>query len=186
MALNCDCVGASSRIIKNESVWSWWGRKSLVFGVAALRSTCKSCNITTIQQTPAAAALAILPTESHSTALQMVVQLEHRRICSPPNPSHVHPHRCHEKHHHLSVSLQVERVVPLPRLPPACRRLGVRVTLAETARLLAGGRQASGLAVLVHRVHDPVDARITADGLVLGVDEDDLVVLVGRILVDPV
>ena len=33
---------------------------------------------------------------------------------------------------------------------------------------------------------DPVDAGITADGLVLGVDEDDLVVLVGGVLVDPV
>lgn len=36
------------------------------------------------------------------------------------------------------------------------------------------------------RVDDPVDARILADGLVLGVDEDDFVVFVGGILVDPV
>lgn len=35
-------------------------------------------------------------------------------------------------------------------------------------------------------VADPVDARVAADGLVLRVDEDDLVVLVGRVLVDPV
>lgn len=33
---------------------------------------------------------------------------------------------------------------------------------------------------------DPVDAGITADGLVLGVNEDDLEVLVGGVLVDPV
>ena len=33
---------------------------------------------------------------------------------------------------------------------------------------------------------DPVDAGITADSLVLRVDQDDLVVLVGRVLVDPV
>ena len=39
---------------------------------------------------------------------------------------------------------------------------------------------------LVHTVADPVDAGVPADGLVLGVDEDDLVVLVGRVLVDPV
>jgi hypothetical protein len=38
----------------------------------------------------------------------------------------------------------------------------------------------------VDRVTDPVDAGITADGLVLGVDEDDLEVLVGGVLVDPV
>ena len=35
-------------------------------------------------------------------------------------------------------------------------------------------------------VDNPVDARILADGLVLGVDEDDFEVLVGRVLIDPV
>ena len=35
-------------------------------------------------------------------------------------------------------------------------------------------------------VDDPVDAGILADGLVLGVNEDDLEVLVGGVLVDPV
>ena len=40
--------------------------------------------------------------------------------------------------------------------------------------------------MLVDGVCDPVDAGVTADGLVLGVDEDDLVVLVGAVLVDPV
>lgn len=39
---------------------------------------------------------------------------------------------------------------------------------------------------LVDSVADPVDASIAADGLVLGVDEDDLEVLVGGVLVDPV
>jgi hypothetical protein len=38
----------------------------------------------------------------------------------------------------------------------------------------------------VNGVADPVDAGITTDGLVLGVDKDDLVVLVGGVLVDPV
>lgn len=36
------------------------------------------------------------------------------------------------------------------------------------------------------RLDDPVDAGIAADGLVLGVHEDDLVVLVRGVLVDPV
>ena len=36
------------------------------------------------------------------------------------------------------------------------------------------------------RLADPVDASIAADSLVLGVDADDLEVLVGRVLVDPV
>ena len=74
----------------------------------------------------------------------------------------------------------------LPGLPAAGLGLGVAVALVETTGLLAGGGEAAGLAVLVDRVDDPVDAGITADGLVGGVDEDDLVVLVGGILVDPV
>ena len=39
---------------------------------------------------------------------------------------------------------------------------------------------------LVNGVDDPVDTSITADGLVLWVDQDNFVVLVGRVLVDPV
>ncbi len=38
----------------------------------------------------------------------------------------------------------------------------------------------------MNRLDDPVDARVIADGLVLGIDEDDLEVLVGRVLIDPV
>ena len=56
----------------------------------------------------------------------------------------------------------------------------------DTTGLLAGGGETASLTVLVHGVDDPVDAGVTADGLVLGVDEDDLVVLVGAVLVDPV
>lgn len=58
------------------------------------------------------------------------------------------------------------RVVPLPG-----RTSGLVVVpraLAETAVLLALGGEAAGLAVLVHGVGDPVDAGVTADGLVLG------------------
>jgi hypothetical protein len=46
--------------------------------------------------------------------------------------------------------------------------------------LIAGGKH------LVHRLDDPVDAGVATDSLVLGVDEDDLEVLVGSVLVDPV
>lgn len=74
----------------------------------------------------------------------------------------------------------------LPGLSATGRGVVVLVATAETTRLLAGGGEAAGLAVLVDGVDDPVDAGVVADGLVLGVDEDDLVVLVGRVLVDPV
>ena len=74
----------------------------------------------------------------------------------------------------------------LPGLSAAGLGLVVAVALVEAAGLLAGGGEAAGLAVLVHGVDDPVDAGVDADRLVLGVDEDDLVVLVGGVLVDPV
>lgn len=60
------------------------------------------------------------------------------------------------------------------------------MTLVETTRLLACSSETTGFTVLVNCLDDPVDARITADGFVLWVDEDDLKVLVGGVLVDPV
>lgn len=74
----------------------------------------------------------------------------------------------------------------LPGLSATSLGLVVAVALVETTRLLAGSGETTGLAVLVHGVDDPVDAGVLADGLVLGVDEDNLVVLVGGVLVDPV
>jgi hypothetical protein len=66
------------------------------------------------------------------------------------------------------------------------RGVVVAVTLVDTTGLLAGRGETTSLAVLVNGVADPVDAGIAADGLVLGVDKDDLEVLVGGVLVDPV
>jgi len=87
---------------------------------------------------------------------------------------------------HLPVAPQGEGVVTLPGLAAAGLGLGVAVALVETTRLLAGGGETTSLAVLVDGGDDPVDAGVAADGGVAGVDEDDLVVLVGRVLVDPV
>lgn len=86
----------------------------------------------------------------------------------------------------LPVAPQGQGVLPLPGLSPAGRGVVVLVALVDTTGLLASGGETASLTVLVHRVDDPVDAGVTADGLVLRVDEDDLVVLVGRVLVDPV
>lgn len=86
----------------------------------------------------------------------------------------------------LSVAPQGQSVVAQPGLSAAGLGLVVAVALVETTGLLAGGSETTGLAVLVDGVDDPVDAGVLADGLVRGVDEDDLVVLVGRVLVDPV
>ena len=87
---------------------------------------------------------------------------------------------------HLAVAPEREGVVPLPGLPPASSGLVVAVTLAKTTALLAGGGETAALTVLVDGLDDPVDAGIATDGLVGGVDEDDFIVLVGRVLVDPV
>lgn len=91
----------------------------------------------------------------------------------------------------------------LPCLSPARRSLVELVAPAQTTRLLASCRETSRFTVLnfckpvwpvcekkhsylVYGLDDPVDARITANGLVLRVDEDDLEIFVGRVLVDPV
>lgn len=58
--------------------------------------------------------------------------------------------------------------------------------LAQTTVLLALGGEATHLSVLVDGVGDPVDTGVSSDGLVRGVDKDDLVVLVDTVLVDPV
>ena len=61
------------------------------------------------------------------------------------------------------------------------------VSLDPEASVLPAGRgEASSLSVLVDGVNDPVDARVVANHDMLGVDEDDLKVLVGGVLVDPV
>ena len=74
----------------------------------------------------------------------------------------------------------------LPGLSPASAGLVVSVATAETTGLLTGGGKTTLLTVLVNGLDDPVDARVIANGLVLGVDQDNLEVLVGGVLVDPV
>ena len=86
----------------------------------------------------------------------------------------------------MSVSPERQGVLALPGLSPASLGVVVSVALVDTSALLAGSSETTALAVLVNWLDDPVDTGIATDGLVLGVDEDDLEVLVGRILVDPV
>jgi hypothetical protein len=62
----------------------------------------------------------------------------------------------------------------------------VPVALSNTTVLLSSRGETTGLATLVDGGADPVDAGIAADRLVVGVDEDDFVVLVDTILVNPV
>lgn len=72
----------------------------------------------------------------------------------------------------------------LPR--SVLRTMIVLVSLSEAARLLAGRGETANFATLVNGVGNPVDAGITTDSLVGGVDEDDFVILVHSVLIDPV
>lgn len=74
----------------------------------------------------------------------------------------------------------------LPGLSATSGCLVVPVTLAQSTRLLASSRETTRFTVLVDWLDDPVDAGIPSDCLVLGVNEDDLEVLICRVLVDPV
>lgn len=102
------------------------------------------------------------------------------------NPADTKAWRISSLRSRLPVAPQRQSVLALPGLSAASGGVVVLVTLVDTTGLLAGGGKTASLTVLVHRVDDPVDAGVTADGLVLRVDEDDLVVLVGGVLVDPV
>lgn len=74
----------------------------------------------------------------------------------------------------------------LPCLPTSCSCLVVSVTFVETSALFAGGSKSASFAVFVDWFDDPVDSGIAADGLVLRINQNDFVVLVCAVLVDPI
>ena len=59
-------------------------------------------------------------------------------------------------------------------------------TLAEATSLAAGRGNTTALTMLHSWVTDPVNTCVVADGIVLRVDKDDLIILVIRVGVDPV
>ena len=76
--------------------------------------------------------------------------------------------------------------MPFPGLSPSCGGLVVAMSFAQTTTLLACSSETTALAVLVDGLGNPVDAGVAANGLVLRIDEDDFVVLISRVLVNPV
>lgn len=86
----------------------------------------------------------------------------------------------------VSVSPQGQSVVLLPSVTTTSLGLGEQVSLVDTSGLLSGSGKTSGLSVLVHRVDDPVVSWVSSDGIVRWVHQDNLVVLVGGVLVNPV
>lgn len=92
-----------------------------------------------------------------------------------------------QKAHSLSLSVQLKSLSLLPvGASRAANSLGEAVSLAETTRSLASRGKTTQLTMLHHGVHDPVDLRVAADGLVRRVGEDDLEELVGRVRANPV
>lgn len=80
----------------------------------------------------------------------------------------------------LSLATHLEGVSSLPVAasgPTDC--LGVRVALAQPTRLSVGRGEATHLSVFLARLAYPVDLGVPPDSLVVGVDQDDLEVLVG-------
>jgi len=86
----------------------------------------------------------------------------------------------------LTVTPVALGIETLPGLSPASSSFVVSVSLVQSSALLSGGGQSSAFSVLMDWLDDPIDSGISSDGLVLRVDEDDLVVLVGGVLIDPV
>lgn len=82
-----------------------------------------------------------------------------------------------------SVATEFQGVSPLPVGTARRSGLGCSVTLSpQTSVTLSNRCQSSAFTVLVGRIADPVDARISADGLVEGIYQDDLEILVGGVL----
>jgi len=84
----------------------------------------------------------------------------------------------------LTIAAKAEGVVPLPG-----GQLGgvvVAVAFSKTAVPFSNAGETTSLPALVHRLGDPVDPRIATNGLVIGVNEDDLVIFIDAVLINPV
>mmetsp|Transcript_3127 Transcript_3127/g.3605 ORF Transcript_3127/g.3605 Transcript_3127/m.3605 type:complete len:223 (+) Transcript_3127:204-872(+) len=88
----------------------------------------------------------------------------------------------------LTETLETHGVAPLPggKVGSSLDSICAVTSLAKSTALASSGSETSALSVLVYRVTDPVDAGIIADLGVGRIYKDDLVVLHGGVLVDPV
>jgi hypothetical protein len=87
----------------------------------------------------------------------------------------------------LPVTAEGHALVALVSSATRGASLGVQMaSTLETTALATGRGQSAELAVLVHSIADPVDTGIVTDGLVSGVNKNDLKVLINSVLVNPV
>jgi len=84
----------------------------------------------------------------------------------------------------LTVAAEAESVVPFPG-----GQLGgvvVAAAFSETTVMFSNAGETTSLPALVHRLGDPVNPRVAANGFVIGVYEDDLIIFVDTVLVNPI
>ena len=87
----------------------------------------------------------------------------------------------------LTLPVHLDPVDSLPvGLPGSTDGLGVSVSLAQSSGFPVGRGKTTHFPVLGNRLADPLDFWVTSDGLVEGINADDLEELVGGILTDPV
>lgn len=88
----------------------------------------------------------------------------------------------------LAVTLETHSVVAQPGLVEGATNntIGTVTLFAETTSLASSAGKATHFAVLVDRSTNPVGAGVVANLLVVGVNENDFIVLHGSVLIDPI
>jgi len=87
----------------------------------------------------------------------------------------------------LSFSVKLEGVSSLPGLVSGTTNgLGESVTFSETSGFFAGAGETFEFSVFVDWLGDPVHVGVSSDDLVVWIDHDDFVVLVGGVFSGPV
>ena len=67
--------------------------------------------------------------------------------------------------HRLTISPELQSVVPLPSSSPSCVSMVVQMALLDSTGLLPNRCQSTSLTVLHRTSTDPIDPRISPDGI---------------------
>jgi hypothetical protein len=88
----------------------------------------------------------------------------------------------------LSVSGEGLSVAALPAGSPGTTNalVGTVTLLSHTTSMATSSSETTSFTVLVDRIHNPVNGRIVADGIVVRINKNNFIILEGSILVHPV
>lgn len=87
---------------------------------------------------------------------------------------------------HLSISPQRQSVVLLPNMTSSTFGVVEQMSFVDTSALLSGRSKSPGFSVFVYRLCDPVVSGISSNGLMLGINQNNFIVLISRILINPI